>query len=131
MLLPFSRYVHEGMFPNNFPDASGEPEYNTVDAALWYFEAIRQYFAATQDDVTLQKLFPVLATIIDAHVKGTRYNIHVDSADGLLYPVGPRAQPPWQDAKTGDLGGTSTIGKLAEGNALWIKVLDNMDLVAN
>src|SRR2546423_12013031 len=50
ILLAFSRYVDSGMLPNNFPDASGKPEYNTVDAALWYFEAVRQYFAATQDN---------------------------------------------------------------------------------
>jgi predicted glycogen debranching enzyme len=130
ILLPFSRYVHEGMLPNNFPDAGGEPEYNTVDAALWYFEAIRQYFAATQDDVTLQKLFPVLATIIDAHVKGTRYNIHVDSADGLLYAGGPGVQLTWMDAKIGDWVVTPRIGKPVEVNALWINALETMAVFA-
>ncbi len=60
ILLAFSRYVDGGMLPNNFPDAGGKPEYNTVDAALWYFEAVRQYFDA-KDSVTLQRLFPVLA----------------------------------------------------------------------
>src|SRR5208282_2557218 len=49
ILLAFARYVDAGMLPNNFPDAGGKPEYNSVDAALWYFEAIRQYFSATQD----------------------------------------------------------------------------------
>ena len=73
------------MLPNNFPDAGGTPEYNTVDAALWYFEAVRQYFAATHDTETVAKLFPVLLEIIDAHLKGTRYNIHADASDGLLY----------------------------------------------
>src|SRR5256885_17261231 len=73
--LAFSRYVDGGMLPNNFPDAGGKLEYNTVDAALWYFEAIRQYFAATQDAATLQKLFPVLAGMIDAQDrKSTRLN---------------------------------------------------------
>src|SRR4029077_6151718 len=65
ILLAFSRYVDAGMLPNNFPDAGGKPEYNTVDAALWYFEALRQYFAATQDSATLQRLYPVLAGMID------------------------------------------------------------------
>ena len=58
ILLAFSRYVDGGMLPNNFPDAGGKPEYNTVDAALWYFESMRQYFEATEDAVTLEKLFP-------------------------------------------------------------------------
>jgi len=130
ILLAFSRYVHEGMLPNNFPDVGGTPEYNTVDAALWYFEAIRRYFAATQDDVTLQKLFPVLATIIDAHVKGTRYSIHVDSADGLLYAGGPGVQLTWMDAKIGDWVVTPRIGKPVEVNALWISALETMAVFA-
>ena len=130
ILLAFSRYVHEGLLPNNFPDAGGEPEYNTVDATLWYFEAIRQYFAASQDDVTLQKLFPVLATIIDAHVKGTRYNIHMDSADGLLYAGGPGVQLTWMDAKIGDWVVTPRIGKPVEVNALWINALETMAVFA-
>src|ERR1700730_16159944 len=83
ILLAFARYVDRGMLPNNFPDAGGIPEYNTVDAALWYFEAVRQYFAATRDTQTLQMLFPVLAGMIDAHLKGTRYRIHVDAAAGF------------------------------------------------
>ena len=92
ILLAFSRYVDAGMLPNNFPDAGGKPEYNTVDAALWFFEAIRQYVVATQDTATLQSLFPVLAGMIDAHIAGTRYNIHVDPADGLLYAGVPGVQ---------------------------------------
>src|SRR5258707_827761 len=57
ILLAFSRFVDGGMLPNNFPDSGELPEYNTIDATLWYFEAIRQYFAETRDIATLQKLF--------------------------------------------------------------------------
>ena len=126
ILLAFSRYVDSGMLPNNFPDAGGKPDYNTVDAALWYFEAIRQYFEATQDIVTLQKLFPILAGMIDAHVKGTRYNIHVDPADGLLFAGGPGVQLTWMDAKIGDWVVTPRMGKPVEINALWINALETM-----
>jgi predicted glycogen debranching enzyme len=126
ILLAFSRYVDKGMLPNNFPDAGGKPEYNTVDAALWYFESVRQYFEATQDTVTLQKLFPVLAGMIDAHVAGTRYNIHVDQADGLLYAGGPGIQLTWMDAKIGDWVVTPRTGKPVEINALWINALKTM-----
>jgi len=126
ILLAFSRYVDGGMLPNNFPDAGGKPEYNTVDAALWYFEAIRQYFAATQDAATLQKLFPVLAGMIDAHIAGTRYNIRVDRADGLLYAGGPGVQLTWMDAKIGDWVVTPRTGKPVEINALWINALGTM-----
>ncbi len=126
ILLAFSRYVDKGMLPNNFPDAAGKPEYNTVDAALWHFESLRQYFEATQDDVTLQKLFPILAGVIEAHVAGTRYNIHVDPTDGLLYAGGPGVQLTWMDAKIGDWVVTPRTGKPVEINALWINALETM-----
>jgi hypothetical protein len=51
------------MIPNRFPDEGEAPEYNTVDATLWYFEAIRAYYAATGDDALLDDLFPVLQEI--------------------------------------------------------------------
>jgi predicted glycogen debranching enzyme len=123
ILLAFSRFVDRGMLPNRFPDAGGSPEYNTIDATLWYFEAIRQYFAATNDLAALKQLFPVLAEIIEAHVNGTRYNIHVDPADGLLYGGGPGAQLTWMDAKIGDWVVTPRTGKPIEVNALWINAL--------
>jgi len=126
ILLAFSRYVDGGMLPNNFPDAGGKPEYNTVDAALWYFESICQYFEATRDALTLQKLFPVLASMIDAHLAGTRYNIHVDPADGLLFAGGPGVQLTWMDAKIGDWVVTPRAGKPVEINALWINALETM-----
>jgi len=126
ILLAFARYVDGGMLPNNFPDAGGKPEYNTVDAALWYFEAVRQYFDATHDTATLAKLYPVLAGMIDAHVAGTRYNIHVDSADGLLYAGGPGIQLTWMDAKIGDWVVTPRTGKPVEINSLWINALETM-----
>jgi len=126
ILLAFIPYVDGGMLPNNFPDAGGKPGYNSVDAALWYFEAVRQYFAATQDIPTLQELLPVLAGVIDAHLAGTRYNIHVDSADGLLYAGGPGVQLTWMDAKIGDWVVTPRTGKPVEINALWINALETL-----
>ena len=130
ILLAFAKYVDGGMLPNNFPDAGGKPEYNTVDAALWYFEAVRQYFAATRDTQALQILFPVLAGMIDAHLKGTRYRIHVDAADGLLYAGEPGVQLTWMDAKIGDWVVTPRIGKAVEINALWINALATMTQLA-
>ena len=53
ILFTFARYVDAGMLPNNFPDASGQPEYNSLDAALWYFQAVRQYFETTKDTEAL------------------------------------------------------------------------------
>ncbi len=130
ILLAFAPYVDQGMLPNNFPNAGGRPEYNTVDAALWYFQAVRQYFAATQDAVTLGKLFPALEQIIDWYVKGTRYQIHVDDSDGLLYAGEPGVQLTWMDAKVGDWVVTPRIGKPIEVNALWYNALETMAALA-
>ncbi|HVO56099.1 MAG TPA: amylo-alpha-1,6-glucosidase [Dongiaceae bacterium] len=126
ILLAFSTFVDGGMLPNNFPEAGGVPGYNTMDATLWYFEAIRRYFAASQERATLQRLFPVLAGIVHAHVEGTRYNIHVDPSDGLLYGGGPGAQLTWMDAKVGDWVVTPRTGKPVEINALWIAALETL-----
>ncbi len=126
ILLAFSELVDGGMLPNNFPDAGGAPQYNSIDAALWFFEAVRQFFAATKDGRTLLQLFPILGEIIDAHVKGTRYNIRVDPIDGLLFGGGPDVQLTWMDAKVGDRVVTPRTGKAVEVNGLWINALETM-----
>ena len=131
VLFAFARYVDGGMLPNNFPDAGGQPEYNTVDAALWYFEAVRQYFESTKDTAALSKLYPVLAQIINAHLKGTRYRIHVDEDDGLLYAGEEGVQLTWMDAKVGDWVVTPRIGKPVEVNALWYNALTTMAKLAS
>lgn len=130
VLLAFARYVDGGMLPNNFPDAGGQPEYNTVDAALWYFEAVRQYFETTKDGEAVSKLYPVLTQIINAYLKGTRYNIHVDEADGLLFAGESGVQLTWMDAKVGDWVVTPRIGKPVEVNALWYNALKTMAKLA-
>src|SRR5262249_44614464 len=85
ILLTFARFVDRGMLPNRFPDAGEEPEYNTVDATLWYFEAVRVLLEYTSDYEFVQaNLYPVLSEIIDWHENGARYGIRVDE-DGLLH----------------------------------------------
>jgi predicted glycogen debranching enzyme len=126
ILRTFAQFVDQGMLPNRFPDASAQPEYNTIDATLWYFQAIRAYHDATGDDQLLRDLFPVLRGIVDWHVKGTRYGIQVDAADGLLRGGQPGVQLTWMDAKVGDLVITPRIGKPVEVNALWFNALRAM-----
>ena len=123
VLRNFARFVSQGMLPNRFPDAGQMPEYNTVDATLWYFHAIDRYLAASGDDVLARELQPILADIVDWHLRGTRYQIHVDHADGLLYAGEPGVQLTWMDAKIGDWVVTPRIGKPVEINALWVNAL--------
>lgn len=121
-----ARFVSEGMLPNQFPRAGTPALYNSVDAALWFFDAVRQYYDATSDIELLQELFPVLSGMVDAHVRGTRYRIHVDPADGLLFAGEDGIQLTWMDAKVGDRVVTPRIGKPVEVNALWLNAAEAM-----
>jgi predicted glycogen debranching enzyme len=130
ILRTFAQFVDQGMLPNVFPGAGGVPEYNSVDAALWYIEAWRAYTAASGDAASLRTVFPLLCDIIDWHVNGTRYRIRVDDADGLLYAGEPGVQITWMDAKVGDWVVTPRIGKPVEINALWFNALESMAQMA-
>ncbi|HET9488156.1 MAG TPA: amylo-alpha-1,6-glucosidase [Methylomirabilota bacterium] len=130
ILRTFARFVDRGMLPNRFPDQGEMPEYNTVDATLWYFDAIRAYHAATGDDGLLKELFPVLESIVHWHREGTRYGIGVDPADGLLRSGEPGVQLTWMDAKVGDWVVTPRAGKAVEINALWFNALATMEAFA-
>lgn len=123
IIIEFSKHISEGMIPNRFPDAGDVAEYNTVDATLWYFEAVRAYAEATGDnDLVHTELYDKLADIIVYHMRGTRYGIHVDT-DGLLYAGEPGVQLTWMDAKIGDLVITPRTGKPVEIQALWFNAL--------
>lgn len=130
ILRTFAAFVDRGMLPNRFPDEGEAPEYNTADATLWYFEAIRRYFEATGDRSLLEELFPVMNEIITWHLKGTRYQIHVDPQDGLLYAGEPGVQLTWMDAKVDDWVVTPRVGKAVEINALWYNALEILAEIA-
>jgi predicted glycogen debranching enzyme len=123
VLRSYARFVDGGMLPNRFPDSGEALEYNTVDAALWFFEAVRQYHAATRDLSLVRERFPAMAQIVAEYQRGTRYNIHVDPADGLLYAGEPGVQLTWMDAKVGGRVVTPRMGKPVEINALWLNAL--------
>ncbi len=123
ILRTYAGFVDRGMLPNRFPDTGQAPEYNTVDATLWYFEAVRAYFGATADKDFIHELYPVLEEIVGWHRRGTRYHIRLDAADGLLYAGEPGVQLTWMDAKIGDWVVTPRIGKAVEVNALWYNAL--------
>jgi predicted glycogen debranching enzyme len=126
ILRTFAQHVDQGMLPNRFPDEGETPEYNTVDAPLWYFEAIRAYHEATKDTQLVAELFPILRDMIEWHRKGTRYSIHVDPSDGLLYAGEAGVQLTWMDVKIGDWVVTPRTGKPVEVNALWYNALMSM-----
>jgi predicted glycogen debranching enzyme len=123
ILQAFAASVDRGMLPNRFPDAGETPEYNTVDATLWFFEAVRAYLAHTSDLAFVRaELLGVLADIVAWHERGTRYGIRAD-ADGLLLAGEPGVQLTWMDAKIGDWVVTPRHGKPVEIQALWHNAL--------
>ena len=130
ILRTFAQHVDQGMLPNRFPDAGETPEYNTVDATLWFFEAARAYLAYTGDlEFVRNELYPVFADIIAWHVRGTRYGIKVDPS-GLLSSGEPGVQLTWMDAKVGDWVVTPRRGKPVEIQALWYNALCIMEDLA-
>ena len=110
----------QGIIPNRFPDAGETAEYNTADATLWMFQAVRAWLQAGGDIAFLRDVFyPAAKEIIDWHRRGTWYNIAVDPNDHLLAGGSQSTQLTWMDAKVGDWVVTPRVGKPVEINALW------------
>ena len=123
ILRTFARYVRDGLIPNMFPDGSNEGLYHTADATMWFFHAVDRYLQTTGDRDTLLLVLPVLRSIIQAHVAGTRFGIGMDARDGLLREGAEGYQLTWMDAKVEDWVVTPRRGKPVEINALWYNAL--------
>jgi predicted glycogen debranching enzyme len=123
ILRTFARCVRDGLVPNLFPEGQREGLYHTADATLWYFHAVQRYLEATGDEHTLRLLLPMFRDIVEHHVAGTRFGIHVDPADGLLTQGDANLPLTWMDAKVGDWVVTPRRGKAVEINALWYNAL--------
>src|SRR6266581_8184006 len=125
ILLAWAGTVSHGMLPNRFPDRGEVPEFNSVDASLWYIIAVHDFFqamAAKRREVSprdQQTLRGAIEAILSGYETGTRYHIHAET-DGLLAAGEPGAQLTWMDAKVGDWVVTPRIGKPVEVEALWL-----------
>ena len=117
------RYVDKGMIPNRFPDGGQAPEYNTMDATLWMFQALAAYVRASGDWRFIADRLDALAEIVDWHVRGTRHNIRMDERDGLLAGGEEGYALTWMDARVQDWVVTPRQGKPIEINALWYNAL--------
>jgi len=127
ILRTFAHYVRDGLIPNVFPEREKEGLYHTADATLWFFHAMSRYVEYANDHLTLSLLYPTLKEIIDRHVRGTRFGIHVDERDGLLTQGAEGYQLTWMDAKVDDWVVTPRRGKAVEINALWFNALKLME----
>jgi predicted glycogen debranching enzyme len=128
ILLEWAGAVSEGMLPNLFPDSGSLPEYNSVDASLWYVVAVHEYLEAVGAAgqrlpvADLRRLRDAVEAILSGYAAGTRYGIRADE-DGLLAAGEPGVQLTWMDAKVGDWVVTPRIGKPVEVQALWLNAL--------
>jgi predicted glycogen debranching enzyme len=128
ILLEWSTASSRGMLPNRFPDAGEEPEYNAVDASLWYVVAAGELLAHPDGAAILSahdrlQLESAMTEILEGYARGTRYGIRRDD-DGLLAAGVAGVQLTWMDAKVGDRVITPRIGKPVEVQALWINALE-------
>ena len=129
ILRTYAGHLSAGMLPNRFPEGGvplGEHDYNTVDATLWYVEALRRYHGSTGDTALIRELFPRLREIVDAHCRGTRHGIRRDPVDGLLWAGAEGLQLTWMDAKVNGMVITPRRGKPVEVNALWFCALRSL-----
>jgi predicted glycogen debranching enzyme len=123
ILRTFGHYLRDGLIPNLFPEGNNEGLYHTADATLWFFHALHRYLQVSQDWATAQQLLPKLDDSVCRHTDGTRFNIGVDPADGLLRQGADKLALTWMDAKMGDWVVTPRRGKAVEINALWYNAL--------
>ena len=124
ILMSFANAVKDGLLPNRFSDQGSGAEYNTVDATLWFFNAVYLYTLAAPNDTSIVSgLYATLADVITHHETGTLFGIKVDPSDGLLAAGEPGVQLTWMDAKVGDWVVTPRNGKPVEVNALWYNAL--------
>lgn len=123
ILNTFGSYCRNGLIPNSFGDLDSEPFYNSIDASLWWIETLGLYLDLTEDWQFLLEEFPVVQQIYKAFIGGTRYNIQVDSTDGLVSWDAPGVALTWMDAIVNGTPITPRYGKPIEINALWYSAL--------
>lgn len=130
ILESFSKYVKNGLVPNLFPDANTEPLYNTVDASLWYFQAVYKYlkYTGNEEDYKFieEKIYDKLVEIFKSYSSKTDFSIGMDE-DGLIFAGSGLDQVTWMDVRVGDIVVTPRHGKPVEINALWYNALCIME----
>lgn len=129
LLRTFGQFLDRGLLPNRFPDGSKPPEYNSVDASLWFIWSSYQVLESSWDQGFAEDLYPVLKSIHQFYSEGTLFGIGVDPADGLVRAGEPGQQLTWMDARVEKVEVTPRHGKPVEINALWycgLRILEEL-----
>lgn len=121
VLETFAANRRDGLIPNRFDDHTGEAYYNTVDASLWYLHAACAYAEAANDAAVFAgQVGAACRDVVEAYRRGTKFDIKLDGADGLIAAGSAETQLTWMDAQRGGVTFTPRHGKCVEINALWI-----------
>jgi predicted glycogen debranching enzyme len=130
IITDFAGQMFQGLIPNRFVEQGDHPDYNTVDATLWFANAIYRTLEAEWNAKFATAMMRVLEDVFEWHIKGTLFGIKVDPADGLLSQGQDGVQLTWMDAKVGDWVVTPRHGKPVEINGLWINAARVMEWLA-
>ena len=123
VLTTYARYSRYGLVANDFPDRGIQPEYDSVDASLWFIMGVRSYINATNDVEFLRGIiWDTMESVVTAFRMGTKFNIHEDH-DGLIYSGIEGVEVSWMNEKIENWVATPRIGKCVEVNALWYNAL--------
>jgi predicted glycogen debranching enzyme len=119
----FAAQISQGMVPNRFPDRGEPPDYNTIDASLWFVHAVGRYLHYSRDLTGVRHIaWPAIKQILEGYRRGTRFGIRMDD-DGMIMSAADGAQLTWMDVKIGDWAVTPRQGKPVEVQALWVRAL--------
>jgi predicted glycogen debranching enzyme len=131
LLLRYAEALSQGMLPNtaDAPGEGGAPEYNSIDAPLWFIHAVGRHVAVTGDTDLAAALIPKLTTIIDGYAGGTRFDIHLDDRS-LVAGGTPGNALTWMDARVAGVPITARIGAPVEINSLWINALGTLAVLS-
>lgn len=130
LLLDHAESMRDGLIPNRFTETGGA-DYNTVDASLWFVNAVYRTLEREWDQDFAKRIYPKLRELVEAHQRGTLFGIHVDPEDELLTQGELGLQLTWMDAKIGDWVVTPRHGKPIEINGLWINALRVMEWLSD
>ena len=130
LLSDYGSQMFQGLIPNRFVEKGERPDYNTVDATLWFANAIYKTLLAEWHEEFAREMIERLRDVLEWHRKGTLFGIKVDESDGLLTQGEPGVQLTWMDAKVGDWVVTPRHGKPVEINGLWINALNCIEWLA-
>lgn len=131
----FSLYEKDGLIPNMFPGKGQEPLYNTVDASLWFINAVYNYLLYANSYEALEfverEVYKTIKNIIKAYKEGTKFSIKMDEEDSLINAGSGLDQVTWMDVRVNGIVVTPRHGKPVEVNALWYNALKIAALLKN